>query len=968
MDRSFYQYLREKPQIVAAFIFAITIMVLVLNAYGLSIGITNVLPHLFYVPIILTAYYFPRRGILFAIVVSAIYCGMTFYFNPVVSDVLLSAGGRAIIFILIAAVVSVLTTRMRESEIRFRGVAERSSDVILLTDMEGRATYISPSAKGILGYDPSEIEGKLPNEFIHPDDLGLLQKAIKISHDGAVVEWTTIRFRKKDGDYVFIEFYGAPIITEGKISGIQVIGRDISERKRAEDERKIRDDLLTAILESMIAGVVIIDPENHTIVDVNAIAADMIGVNKEEIIGSVCTSYICPALEGACPITDLHHVVDRSEKILLKSDGGKCPVIKSVVPIILNERTYLLESFIDISELTRAKEALIESEEKYRMLADYTYDWEYWIDTDESVRYTTPSCERITGYTQNEFYTTRRLINNILYPDDQDAMAHHMSRFFVPQKPESVDFRIIHRDGRIRWIGHVCQPIYNAKGEFIGRRASNRDITERKLVEEAYRETSRRLAEIIDFLPDPTMVIDKDGVVVAWNRAMEVMSGISALEILSKGEHSYRAWIAGNTDPILIDYVLHQDMEGIKAEYPKVHIEGNIVKTEKDITRVDGTCLSLWISATPLIDQEGKVTGAIESIRDVTHQKKIARALRESKEYLDSVINTLADPLFIKDRGHNFARMNNSFCLFSGHTRDELLGKSDYDFFKKEEADIFWEKDEEVFRTSRENENEESITDALGTTHTIITKKTLYKNSSGEEFIVGIIRDITERKKTELALQQALKKLNMLSSITRHDILNQLTGLLGFLELTIDSEQDPVLLEFLKKGEISADTIRRQIEFTRYYEDLGVQSPQWHDVAELFRSAASQLLPDEISVDVQVSGLLVFADPLIGKVFYNLIENSLRHGEHVTTLVLQAAETTEDAVITYCDNGAGISIEDKVKLFRKGFGKHTGLGLYLSQEILAITGITIKETGEPGKGARFEMVVPKGAWRMNTDA
>ena len=112
-----------------------------------------------------------------------------------------------------------------------------------------------------------------------------------------------------------------------------------------------------------------------------------------------------------------------------------------------------------------------------------------------------------------------------------------------------------------------------------------------------------------------------------------------------------------------------------------------------------------------------------------------------------------------------------------------------------------------------------------------------------------------------------------------------------------------------------------------------------------------------------MSGLEIFADPLIEKVFYNLIENSLRHGEHVTTIWFSSSETDAGLVISYRDDGVGITGEDKKKLFQRGFGKHTGLGLFLSREILSITGITIRETGEPGKGVCFEILVPKGTYR-----
>ena len=232
---------------------------------------------------------------------------------------------------------------------------------------------------------------------------------------------------------------------------------------------------------------------------------------------------------------------------------------------------------------------------------------------------------------------------------------------------------------------------------------------------------------------------------------------------------------------------------------------------------------------------------------------------------------------------------------------------------------------------------------------------------------VHVMRDITERKHAENALRIVNNKLTMLSSITRHDILNKLTGLRMYLELSKESVKDPVFLEYITKEIDAAEAIERQIEFTRFYENIGVNAPQWQDVAERIRSAASQLPLEEITFDILIPPVQVYADALIEKVFYNLIENSLRHGGRITQISFAFEETKNGAVITYCDDGAGISLADKEKLFRRGFGKHTGLGLFLSREILSITGITITENGEPQKGVCFGIYVPKGSYRLISD-
>jgi PAS domain S-box-containing protein len=231
---------------------------------------------------------------------------------------------------------------------------------------------------------------------------------------------------------------------------------------------------------------------------------------------------------------------------------------------------------------------------------------------------------------------------------------------------------------------------------------------------------------------------------------------------------------------------------------------------------------------------------------------------------------------------------------------------------------------------------------------------------------VHVLHDITEPKRAEKALQLAVKKLNMLSSITRHDILNQLMILGGYLAISKESVTGPEILGFIQKEEEAVTSIRRQIEFTRYYEDIGVNAPQWQEITETIRSSVAQLPVKGIIIEIMFSHQEIFADPLISKVFYNLIENSIRHGDHVTHIRFRFEETDTGAIITYEDDGIGVVAEDKERIFQRGFGKHTGLGLFLTREILAITGITIRENGEPGVGVRFEIRVPRDMYRVGS--
>ncbi len=230
--------------------------------------------------------------------------------------------------------------------------------------------------------------------------------------------------------------------------------------------------------------------------------------------------------------------------------------------------------------------------------------------------------------------------------------------------------------------------------------------------------------------------------------------------------------------------------------------------------------------------------------------------------------------------------------------------------------------------------------------------------------IEGLCRDVTERQASEEALRLANQKLNLLASITRHDILNQLTVLIGSLELVGAAQDSSDLGWFLSRARTATDVIRRLIEFTRDYQDIGQGPPLWVSVRSSLERAADSFPDRGVAVLIPESETEILADALIEKVFFTLIENALRHGPPLSEIRFLVETMPDGSIRIVCeDDGAGIPTPEKPRIFERGQGRNTGFGLYLAREILGITGMSIFETSAPGKGARFEITVPANACR-----
>lgn len=238
------------------------------------------------------------------------------------------------------------------------------------------------------------------------------------------------------------------------------------------------------------------------------------------------------------------------------------------------------------------------------------------------------------------------------------------------------------------------------------------------------------------------------------------------------------------------------------------------------------------------------------------------------------------------------------------------------------------------------------------------------RNEQLETMNLQLEHEVTERRAAEQSLRLVNKKLNLLTSITRHDILNWVTVVNGYSRMLEDSypESDPA---YLKKILQAGESIGEIISFTGVYEEMGSQAPQWISIDMIFVEPDITQLSSKISVTRDVFGLFVYADLMFSKVFYNLLDNSIRHGGGASQIRISGFHSGQNYCLVYEDNGCGIPDNEKELVFKQGHGKNTGLGLFLIREILDITGISIKECGVFGEGARFEILIPEGGFRID---
>ena len=535
-----------------------------------------------------------------------------------------------------------------------------------------------------------------------------------------------------------------PITLEGTNLGRLWYHVDITDRILAEAAAREAQARTAAILEQIAETFYSLDEQWRFTVVNHAAEKAPFGRPASEMLGKIIWD-LYPRLVG----TPIHqHYIDALEKKTLEHYEAQSPLDGRWYEVFMQGRKGCLDVYMrDITTRRQAEEALRESEMKFKTVADFTADWEYWQAPDKKFIYISPSVEEITGYLPQEFMEDENLIDAIIYPQDRSLYFEHMERCTAHSDPSVVDFRIVHRNGSIRWIGHKCRPVFSPTGIPLGRRVSNRDITSRKSAEETLRETSDYLEKLITHANAPIVIWDRYLRITRFNHAFEVLTGRPAEEVI------------GNTidllfPPKFVEPAMNLVRRAMAGEQLRV-VEIPILNQSGE------TRIVLWNSAT-LTGPDGKtIESTIAQGQDITERKKAEAKLTEIAEKYSTLFNTTSDGVWIHNLEGIIVEVNDAYCRMTGYTSEELIGKSVSTVEAVETpSEIAYHIKKLV--TSEGHDRFESKHRRKDGTLIDVDITALYIPRDGGRIAI-FARDITDRKHIEEALRTRNMELNALN-------------------------------------------------------------------------------------------------------------------------------------------------------------------------------------------------------------
>ncbi|MDO8841785.1 response regulator [Methanocalculus sp.] len=469
-------------------------------------------------------------------------------------------------------------------------------------------------------------------------------------------------------------------------------------------------------------------------------------------------------------------------------------------------------------------------------------------------------------------------------------------------------------------------------------------------------ESKRRIADIFHHLPDATFAIDCSGRVIAWNRAMEKMTGVKAGTIIGNGDQSYSVPFYGVARPTLVDYILHPDDE-IPLSYLLLRRDQGEIIVETETATLRGEPVVLWAKATLLYDKNGEITGAIESVRDITAQKKAEKALIAADEYRRTLIEAHIDPLVTIAADGRIEDVNAATEVLTGRTRDELIGTGFCSLFTDPvSAEGICRR---AFAGETAREHPLHVRNADGEIQLVIFYGTLYRGRDG--VVRGVFAELHEPVPCSCkdggcacsGEDQSASTIHL--DIISHDLANALSTASGYADLLngmVDGEAgriaDAITLT-LRRGQ---EVIRR-INSVRRFGMIRNGSAGIRFIP-LDRVIKNEILHfPGISIVYEGTESIVLADDLVGEILWNLLDNSVRHGGSGVSIRIVVWEEGDSVTVSVEDTGPGIPLGKRSTVVSGGEGHGLGIIRELVTRYGGDFSISDRVSGKPGEGANI---------------
>ncbi len=558
---------------------------------------------------------------------------------------------------------------LRDIEARYTMIMNNITDRIWLTDMNFKVIWASESVMRIRGYQLEEINPFPFEMLLTPDSLETVIKTIseeltpqRLQQKNLDISKTLeLEFFRKDGSTFWSEVKMMVLRDhDGTPSSILGVGRDITERKAAQEVIQRERDFSEFAINAM-PGIFYIFDENGKFLRWNRNLEKVTEYNAVEIARQTPFDHLredCKELVAERMREVFSTGQAEVEAILVSKAGKETPFYFYGLRVVLDGKPNLIGMGVDITKRKQVEEELQKTNQMLQAIIDASPLAIFTLDHDLRVTSWSPSAERIFGWSREEALGQ---YNPIVPEEKWDEFKALVSKVLSGVGYSDNEVKRRTKDGHAIYVNVSTEPLLDAHGNVVGAMGVIQDITKRKRAEEEVRESQQRLADIIEFLPDATLVIDKDGTVIAWNRALEAMTGVRAEEMLGKGNYEYALPFYGERRPILIDLALHPDLEREK-EYTAIHRTGDIVFGEAYTPNLSPGNIHLSATASVLRDSNGEVIAAIECIRNNTERKRLEAHLQQAQK-MES-IGTLAGGI-----AHDF---NNILGAIMGYTEMAL--------------------------------------------------------------------------------------------------------------------------------------------------------------------------------------------------------------------------------------------------------------------------------------------------------